>query len=115
VGSGQGDRISGVLDQHPDLAVGGGGRRGGWTTLGRAQTVRIDREQFSPEVQSVLHGDGPSTEVLYRLGVGRTYMKGMGLITNSQRGVWTVTEAGQSCTEDQFSSLHAAFVASRNK
>ena len=74
---------------------------GGSASVAELGAAVIDREQFSPEVQSVLHGDGPSTEVQYRLGWARTNLKGMGLITNSQRGVWTVTEAGHPVTEDQ--------------
>ena len=46
----------------------------------------IDREQFSEDQQAVLHGDGPSTEIQYRLAWARTYLKGMGLLTNSKRG-----------------------------
>jgi restriction endonuclease Mrr len=59
----------------------------------------------------VLHGDGPSTEIQYRLAWARTYLKGMGLLTNSQRGVWSVTELGQAVKEDQIAQLHAEFVA----
>lgn len=88
---------------------------GGSASIAELDAAVIDREQFSQEVQSVLHGDGPSTEVQYRLAWARTHLKGMGLITNSQRGVWTVTETGQSSTQDQFDSLNAAFVASRYK
>lgn len=88
---------------------------GGSASIAELDAAVIGLEQFSPQVQSVLHGDGPSTEVQYRLAWARTYLKGMGLITNSQRGVWTVTEAGQTVTEDQIPTLHAEFVASYKK
>lgn len=89
---------------------------GGSASIAELEAAVIDREQFSPKAQSVLHGDGPSTEIQYRLAWARTYLKGMGLLTNSQRGVWSVTEAGQSATADQIAPLHAEFVAaSRNK
>jgi restriction system protein len=88
---------------------------GGSASIAELDAAVIDREQFSPEVQDVLHGDGPSTEIQYRLAWARTYLKGMGLLTNSQRGVWTVTEAGQTATQNEIAQLHAAFVAARSK
>ncbi len=39
------------------------------------------------EVQSVLHGEGPGTEVAYRLAWARTYLKKAGALENSGRGV----------------------------
>jgi restriction system protein len=39
----------------------------------------------------------------------------MGLLTNSQRGVWSVTELDQTFREDQIPQLHAEFVASTRK
>jgi restriction system protein len=57
------------------------------------QTV-VALEGLTDEQQAVLHKDGPRTEVGYRLAWARTYLKGMGLLTNSQRGVWTLTEEG---------------------
>jgi restriction system protein len=88
---------------------------GGAASIAELDAAVIDREQFSPEAQSVLHGDGPSTEIQYRLAWARTYLKGMGLLTNSQRGVWSVTELGQTVTEDQIPQLHAEFVATTRK
>jgi restriction system protein len=48
----------------------------------------------------VLHHDGPGTEIGYRLAWARTYLKGMGLLTNSSRGVWALTEEGTSLLTD---------------
>ena len=31
----------------------------------------------------------------------RTYLKGMGLLIKSERGVWTIAEAGQTATQRQ--------------
>jgi len=78
---------------------------GGSASIAELDTAVIDRENLSPEVQSVLHGDGPMTEVQYRLAWARTYLKGMGLLTNSQRGVWSVTELGETVAEDQIPTL----------
>lgn len=88
---------------------------GGSASIAELEAAVIDREKFSSEVQEVLHGDGPSTEVQYRLAWARTYLKGMGLLTNSKRGVWTVTEAGQEVRKSDIPTLHADFVASYKK
>ena len=58
-----------------------------------AKTV-ILQAQFSHEVTQLLHGDGPRTELEYRLAWARTYLKGYGMIVNSSRGVWALTEKG---------------------
>jgi restriction system protein len=50
---------------------------GGSASIAELDAAVIDRENLSPEVQSVLHGDGPMTEVQYRLAWARTYLKGM--------------------------------------
>lgn len=47
------------------------------------------------------------TEIQYRLAWARTYLKGMGLLTNSERGVWSVTELGETVAEDQIPTLRA--------
>lgn len=88
---------------------------GGSASIAELDAAVVDREQFSAEQQEVLHGDGPLTEIQYRLGWARTYLKGMGLLTNSKRGVWTVTEAGQNTTQEQISPLYQQFVDTSKK
>lgn len=88
---------------------------GGSASVGELDAAVTDREKFSPEVQGVLHGDGPSTEIQYRLAWARTYLKGMGLLTNSQRGIWSVTEKGRQVTEADIKPLHAEFAAENRK
>ena len=39
----------------------------------------------------------------------------MGLLTNSQRGVWSVTENGQTVTEDEIPKLRLEYLASYRK
>lgn len=70
----------------------------------------IEREGYSEEQQAVPHGDGPGSEIEYRLAWARTYLKGMGLLDNSERGVWSVTERGRNVSEDQISTLHGTYV-----
>jgi restriction system protein len=85
---------------------------GGSASIGELESAVIEREKYRPEVQDVLHTGGPQTEVQYRLAWARTYLKGMGLLTNSQRGVWSVTELGRQVKESDIRPLHAEFVAS---
>jgi restriction system protein len=42
----------------------------------------IDLEGFTEDQQSVQHGDGPRSEIEYRLAWARTYLKGMGALIN---------------------------------
>ena len=58
----------------------------------------IELEQFDDAQQAIPHGDGPRTEIEYRLAWARTYLKGMGALDNSKRGVWSTTELGRSMT-----------------
>jgi len=51
------------------------------------------------EIQNVPHGTGTRTEVEYRLFWARTYLKKVGAIESSERGVWSITPSGRSLTE----------------
>ena len=88
---------------------------GGSASIAELDAAVIDREQFSGDQQDVLHGDGPQTEIQYRLAWARTYLKGMGLLTNSKRGVWSVTQEGQTADQEQIAPLHQQFVNAYNK
>ena len=52
----------------------------------------------------MLHNNGPETEIGYRLAWARTYLKGMGLLTNSTRGVWALTDEGTALLTDPSSA-----------
>src|SRR6266581_1805676 len=67
---------------------------GGSASIGEIVETVIRREGFSDAQQAVLHNNGPGTEIGYRLAWARTYLKGMGLLTNSSRGVWALTDEG---------------------
>ena len=71
----------------------------------------VELEGFSEEQQEVPHGDGPTSEIEYRLAWARTYLKGMGALDNSKRGVWSTTELGRSMTLEDIAERHAAYVA----
>ena len=47
------------------------------------------------------HGEGPQSEVAYRAAWARTHLKLVGSVTNSERGVWTVSKAGREINSEQ--------------
>lgn len=70
-------------------------RAGGSLTIQEMLESVIEVEGFSEEQQAVLHQDGPRTELEYRLAWARTWLKGIGAVENSTRGVWSLTEYGR--------------------
>lgn len=91
------------------IALGGSG------TIDEINQKVIEQEQYSEPMQEVLHGDGPGTEIAYRLAWSRTYLKKMGALTNSERGVWTSTGAGRALDEAQILRLHTQYLSERNR
>src|SRR6266540_2458383 len=81
------------------------------STIGESGSIEeivekvVELEGFSEEQQSVLHGDGPGGEIQYRLAWSRTYLKGMGLLDNSARGVWALTDKGRDPSLDEATVL----------
>jgi restriction system protein len=71
----------------------------------------VEMEGFSEEQQAVPHGDGPRTQIEYRLAWARTYLKGMGALNNSERGVWSTTELGRTMTPNDVEERHSAYTA----
>ena len=69
---------------------------GGSASIDEIVEKVVELEGFTEEQQSVPHGDGPRSEIEYRLAWSRTYLKGTGVLDNSARGVWTVTDKGRS-------------------
>lgn len=84
---------------------------GGSGSIDEIVETVLQREHFTEEQQQILHGDGPRTEIEYRLAWARTYLKYMGLLTNSRRGVWTLTEDGRSVRREDMPRLHAEVTA----
>jgi restriction system protein len=73
---------------------------GGSASIGEIVETVVKREGFSNAQQAVLHNNGPETEIGYRLAWARTHLKGMGLLANSVRGVWALTDEGTSLVTD---------------
>ena len=51
----------------------------------------LEQQNYPAEVVDVLHGEGPTTEIEYRLAWARTYLKKYGLLENSSRGIWAIS------------------------
>src|SRR5262245_20245064 len=68
--------------------------RGGSVSIDEMVRAVIASESLTEAQQALLHGDGPETEIGYRLAWARTYLKGMGLLTNSRRGVCVIIRTG---------------------
>ena len=79
---------------------------GGSGTIDEINERVVDREGFSEEQQAVLHKDGPKTKIEYRLAWARTYLKGIGALDNSERAVWSITDAGRRYSETEVAQLH---------
>jgi restriction system protein len=67
---------------------------GGSGTIDEIYERVIKKLQLSEDIVSVLHDPEASnqTEVQYRLAWARTYLKKYGAVTNSSRGVWSLTK-----------------------
>lgn len=70
----------------------------------------LQQGDYSEDQQAVLHKDGPNTEIEYRLAWARTYLKGMGLADNSQRGVWSLTDDGRTVNETEIEPKRQEYI-----
>jgi len=68
-------------------------------------------EGFTDEQMSVLHKDGPRSEIEYRLAWARTYLKGMEALVNPSRGTWETTDLGKSLTGDEIEPRWKSYLA----
>jgi len=67
---------------------------GGSGTIEEINEKVYELENFSEEILQVPHKeDGSQSELDYRLAWARTYLKKFGLLENSARGVWNLTES----------------------
>jgi restriction system protein len=69
------------------------------------------REGFSEAELSVPSPNGRGGLIEYRIAWARSYLKGMGLLDNSGRGVWSTTEKGRSATEEELPGFYASYVS----
>src|SRR5215217_6168426 len=59
----------------------------------------IELEGIPEQVASFIHTDNRQTKLGYNLAWAKTYLKRVGAIENSSRGVWAITDAGEHMTE----------------
>lgn len=63
---------------------------------------------LSDEVRAVTHGKWQENAVAYRMAWARSYLKKMGALVNSERGVWTLTPKGAAMTEAEVAGIKQA-------
>lgn len=68
---------------------------GGSGTISEIDDKTIEILALPSEVLEVMHGNSSKTEVEYRLAWTKTYMKKVGILENSSRGVWSLTTKGR--------------------
>ena len=69
---------------------------GGSGTVEEINRRTLDLLALPEEIRQYPHGDSDKSEVEYRLAWTRTYMKKLGILENSERGVWALTPKGQA-------------------
>jgi len=72
---------------------------GGSATIPELVERVIEDMGLPPEVVELTRPGDSRTVVEYRMAWARTYLKKAGLITNSERGVWSLTPVGQKTTK----------------
>ena len=71
---------------------------GGSATLDEHLDKVIEGQNVPDAVASIMHGDSGRSELGYRLAWSRTALRRCGFLESSQRGVWSLTEAGRNAT-----------------
>lgn len=79
--------------------------RGGSLSIEEMETIVADKMQLSDELRSAMHGDGPRTQFEYELAWVRTYLKKAGLVENSSRGIWHLTNIGLNATNSDIADV----------
>lgn len=74
----------------------------------------IKKENIPENIQNLTRKDSRTTRLSYRLGWTKTYLAKSGLITNSARGVWTLTDEGEKITDEQLAKVPALVRAGIN-
>jgi len=73
---------------------------GGSGSIQEIEIKAMDTGGFTREQQTVVHKNGPQSEISYQLAWARTILKAAGALNNQQgRGIWALTEEGRTLTE----------------
>lgn len=60
----------------------------------------VELEKFPNDITEVMHKDGGLCLLDYRLAWARSYLKKVGSLDNSSRGIWTLTDEGRGMSAD---------------
>lgn len=74
--------------------------RGGSMTIEEMEEAVSAAMNLSDDLRAVPHGNGPRTQFEYELAWVRTYLKKVGALENSERGVWRLTPSGAEMAEN---------------
>jgi restriction system protein len=72
---------------------------GGSASNEELATKVIEIEKLPEASQTFIHTDNRQTKLNYNLAWAKTYLKLVGALENSVRGVWSITDAGEKLTE----------------
>src|SRR3954451_10533618 len=67
----------------------------------------IELEGVPEQIASFIHTDNRQTKLGYNLAWAKTYLKRVGAIENSSRGVWAITDAGEHMSEEDVAKVPA--------
>ena len=65
----------------------------------------IELEQIPPDIQAIQHTDHRQTKLNYNLAWAKTYLKKVGAIDNSSRGVWSLTRVGEAFSATDLAAI----------
>jgi len=67
----------------------------------------VENERIPEEIQDIVHTDGRNTRIYYNLAWSLTYLKKIGAVNNSTRGIWAITDFGEELDEAETMRLLA--------
>jgi len=78
---------------------------GGSGTIQEIMDRVVEIAGYTEAQQRVIHGEGPETEIGYRLHWARSYLKKVDAIANSSRGIWAITDSGRRLSETDMAAI----------
>jgi restriction system protein len=78
---------------------------GGSMTIDEMEEAVAAAIRLSDEMRAIPHGDGPRSQFGYELAWVRTYLKKVGALENSERGVWRLTPAGAAMSTTEIGAI----------
>ncbi|MDO8953534.1 MAG: restriction endonuclease [Gammaproteobacteria bacterium] len=66
----------------------------------------VEIQQYPESIQNIPAASGNNTQLEYRAGWARSYLKKAGALENSSRGVWAITKFGETIQESDVKGLN---------